>query len=509
MADDRVDLDELATARTLIATLQEELTRVQRENASLRHQLDLLCQRLFGKKSERVSPDQLRLAFAQLANEPQAATEPVEMDSGERPGPGRRRRIPPPGRRPLPASLPRHRVEVDVAEADKTCACGHAKVRIGEAVAEKLEYVPASLRVIETARLKYACPRCHDDVVEAPAPPQALEKSLAGEGLLAHIVVSKYVDHLPLYRLERIFLRHGVDLSRTTLCGWVAEIATALTPIADELRRQVTAATYLQTDDTPVTILEPTGGSRKGRLWTYLDPVGRQVVFDATPTHERDGPERFLAPFAGDLQADAYTGYDALYATGRVREIGCWAHARRGFVEALSTDVRAARIVALIQQLYQVERTAADLSVEARQALRQVEAQPLLAKIAAERGQLAETILPKSPLGEAVRYLTNQWEALQRYIENGRLAIDNNRAENQLRVVALGRKNWLFAGSFEGARRAALLYTLVQSCALADVPPFDYLKDVLLRVATHPQRLIGQLTPQGWARTFGQRVAAA
>jgi transposase len=502
------DLDDLATARTLIATLQDELTRVQRENASLRHQLDLLCQRLFGKKSERVSPDQLRLAFAQLANEPGAASEPVEMDSGERPGPGRRRRIPPPGRRRLPETLPRQRLELDIPEADKICACGHRKTRIGEAVTEKLEYVPASLRVIETARLKYACPHCHEGVVEAPAPPQALEKSLAGEGLLAHVMVSKYVDHLPLYRLERIFLRQGVDLSRTTLCGWVADVATALTPIGDELRRQVTAATYLQTDDTPVTILEASGGSRKGRLWTYLDPIGRQVVFDATPTHERDGPEAFLASFAGDLQADAYTGYDALYATGRMREIGCWAHARRGFVEALTTDVRAALTVALIQQLYDVERAGADLSPDARRDLRHEQSRPLLAKVAAEREQLVQTVLPKSPLGDALRYLTNQWAALQRFVDDGRLAIDNNRAENQLRVVALGRKNWLFAGSFEGARRAALLYSLVQSCALVDVPPFEYLKDVLLRVASHPQRLIGQLTPKGWTHTFRRQVAA-
>jgi transposase len=220
VADDRggLDVEDLATARALISTLRDELTQVQRENASLRHQLDVLCQRLFGKKSERVSPDQLRLAFAQLGNEPGPVSEPVEMDSGERPG-RPRRRARPPGRHPLPAQLPRQRVEIDVPDADKICACGHAKTCIGASVSEKLEYVPASLRVIETARLKYACPRCHDGVVEAPASPQAIEKSLAGEGLLAHVVVSKYVDHLPLYRLERIFLRQGVDLSRTTLCG--------------------------------------------------------------------------------------------------------------------------------------------------------------------------------------------------------------------------------------------------------------------------------------------------
>jgi transposase len=500
-------VDDLATARTLITTLQDELTRVHRENASLRHQLDVLCQRLFGKKSERVSPDQLRLAFAQLANEPGPVAEPVEMDSGERPG-RRRRRGRPTGRHPLPATLPRQRVEVDVPEADKICACGQAKTRIGEAMAEKLEYVPASLRVIQTARLKYACPRCHDGVVEAAAPPQAVEKSLAGEGLLAHVVVAKYVDHLPLYCLERIFLREGVDLSRATLCGWVADVAAALAPIGDQLRREITAASYLQTDDTPVTILDERLGSRKGRLWTYLDPLGHQVAFDATETHERDGPEAFLATFRGDLHADAYTGYDALYATGRIHEIGCWAHARRGFVEALTTDVRAALMVALIQQLYQIERAGAELSTDARRALRAEESVPLLAKIAAERDALTQTVLPKSPLGDAVRYLTNQWTALQRFVEDGRLAIDNNRAENQLRVVAVGRKNWLFAGSFEGARRAALLYSLVQSCALIDLPPFDYLKDVLLRVATHPQHRIGELTPKGWAATVGRRAAA-
>jgi transposase len=433
------DITDLISAQALIATLRDELTRTQRENASLRHQLDVLCQRLFGKKSERVSADQLQLAFAQLANESGVVSEPVEMDSGERPGPRRERRTRPTGRRPLPAHLPRHRVEIDVPDADKICACGHTKTRIGEAVSEKLEYVPASLRVIATARLKYACPHCHEGVVEAAAPPQAVEKSLAGEGLLAHILVSKYLDHLPLYRLSRIFLREDVDLSRGTLCGWMADAATALAPIGVQLHREITAATYLQTDDTPVTILDERQGSIKGRVWTYLDPLGRQVVFDATATHERAGPEAFLRGFAGDLQADAYTGYDALYATGRIREVGCWAHARRGFVEAFATDVRAAMMVALIQQLYQVERAGAELSAEARRALRGDQSRPLLAKILIERDQLAQAVLPKSPLGDAVRYLTNQWAALQRFVEDGRLAIDNNRAENQLRGIAVGR----------------------------------------------------------------------
>jgi len=500
-------LHDLSTARALITTLQDQLATLQRENAALRHQLDVLCQRLFGKRSERVDPRQLQLALEQLANEPGPVSEPVEMDSGETPVRGHLRRRPT-GRHPLPAHLPRRRIEIDVPEADKRCACGHAKTRIGESVAEKLEYEPARFVVIETVRAKYACPHCHEGVIEAPAPPQAVEKSLAGERLLAHVVVSKYVDHLPLHRLARIFAREGVDLSRATLCGWVADVAAALTPIGDQLRREITAATYLQTDDTTITVLDEPGGSFKGRLWTYLDPLGRQVVFDATPTHARDGPEAFLATFQGALQADAYTGYDALYQSGRVVEIGCWAHARRRFVEAFLTDGSAARMVAFIQQLYQVEHAAADLGPEARQALRREASVPLLARIDAERQGLAQAVLPKSPLGDAVRYLTNQGTALQRFVDDGRLAIDNNRAENQLRVVAVGRKNWLFAGSFDGARRAALLYSLVQSCTLVEVPPFDYLKDVLLRIATHPQRLVHQLTPRGWATTFGPHAAS-
>jgi transposase len=495
-------IDDLPTARALITALQEQLTRSQREIAALRHELDILCQRLFGKKSERVDPRQLKLALEQLANERGPVTEPVEMDSGETPVRGQTRRRPT-GRRPLPAHLPRRRVEIDIADAEKQCACGHRRTRIGEDVSEKLEYEPASFVVIETVRPKYACPECHEGVVEAPAPLQAVEKSLAGEGLLAHVVVSKYVDHLPLHRLEGIFARQGIELPRSTLCGWVADVATALTPIGDQLRREIVAADYLQTDDTSITVLDERGGSFKGRIWTYLDPLTKQVVFDATPTHERDGPAAFLADFRGKLQADAYSGYDGLYHSGRVLEIGCWAHARRRFVEAFMTDTSAALMIALIQQLYQVEHDAADLDPEGRWALRQEQSLVLLAKIDAERQALARIVLPKSPVGEAVRYLTNQWAALQRYADDGRLAIDNNRAENQLRLVAVGRKNWLFAGSFQGARRAALLYSLVQSCKLMNVPPFAYLKDVLRRVPTHPHRLIDQLTPRGWVKTFG------
>lgn len=500
-------LSDLELAHAVIATLEAELAKAQRENAQLRHQLDVLCRRLFGKRSEKVDPRQLRLALEQLANEPGPLTEPIEMDSGETPVRGHVRRRAH-GRQVLPADLPRSIVTIDIPEGAKTCTCGARKTVIGTIDSEKLDYVPASLRIIQTSRLKYACPACHEGVVEADAPSQAVEKSLAAEGLLAHVVVAKYADHLPLHRLAGILAREGVALAPSTLCDWVADVATALAPVAAQLQREVIASAYLQTDDTPVTVLDRGGGSFKGRLWTYHNPLARHVVFDATATHERAGPEAFLQGFAGYLQADAYTGYDGLYRTGRIIEVGCWAHARRRFVEALDTDAAAAPVLALIQQLYQVERRLADTTPELRRAERQTHAVPRLATLDQVRRDLAARVLPKSPLGDALRYLDWQWVALQRYLEDGRLLIDNNHAERQLRTVAVGRKNWLFAGSFEGARRAAVLYTLIQTCRLINVPPFAYLRDVLLRVATHPHRLIHQLTPKGWQATFGSPATA-
>jgi len=250
-------------------------------------------------------------------------------------------------------------------------------------------------------------------------------------------------------------------------------------------------------------VLDRGGGSFKGRIWTYLDPIARQVVFDATPTHERAGPEAFLTNFEGYLQADAYTGYDALYRGRRITEVACWAHARRRFVDALTTDAGAAPVLALIQQLYDVEREVADAAPDTRRAVRQTAAVPLVARLDEVRHALTPRTLPKSPLGDALRYLDQQWAALQVYLTDGQLLIDNNNAERQLRTVAVGRKNWLFAGSFEGARRAALMYSLIQSCRLVEISPFLYVRDVLVRVATHPHHRLHELTPLGWKATFG------
>ena len=499
---------DLPTAQALIRSLQAQLLKSQQEIASLKHKLDILCRRLFGKKSEKVDPRQLQLALEQLQNEPGEAQDPVEMDSCDPVLVKERVYKRRPGRRPLPGHLPRRIVVVDVPEAEKVCSCGKAKEKIGEAVSEKLDYIPSRLEVVKTVRPKYACPKCHEGVITAPSPEQAVEKGLAAEGLLAHIVVSKYVDHLPLYRQERIFKREGVDLPRSTLVGFVEEAAQALLPVGEELKREVLKENYIQTDDTPVVVLADMGGSFKGRLWTYLDPLSSQVIFEATPTHEGDGPVRFLKDFKGFLQADAYKGYDALYRKGQIVEVGCWAHGRRRFVEALDTDIRGAPIVASIQQLYQVEREAEGLDPDGRRVLRKERSVPLLAQIDSQRKALEKDVLPKSPLGDALRYLDNQWRALNRFVEDGRLKIDNNGAENQLRAVALGRKNWLFAGSMAGLHRAALLYSLAQSCRLVGVEPFAYFRDVLLRVATHPQAAIAQLTLRGWATTFSGQAAA-
>lgn len=499
---------DLASAHELITTLHQELSKSQHEIALLRHKLDALCRKLFGKKTEKVSPDQLALAFEQLANETAAPSEPVETDSGESPTKERRRK--PTGRRPLPAHLRREIVVQDVSEEDKRCAsCDVPKERIGEDVNEKLDYVPASIFVRRTVTPKYACPRCHSGVTSSPAAPQAVERGLAAEGLLAYVAVSKFQDHLPLFRLERILLRHGVDVSRSTLCGWVGDIAQALDPIYVHLRRTIVTCDYLQTDDTPVTVLTEHNGSFKGRLWTYLDPLGKQVVFEATRTHERDGPVNFLSSFRGYLQADAYSGYDALYRGSRVVEVGCWAHARRRFVEALDSDPHAATILVLVKQLFRIDEETASLSPEDRLRARRDASLPVLAELDRIRGELARRTLPKSPLGEALRYLDNQRQALGRFLEDPRLKLDNNGAERQLRGIAVGRKNWMFAGSMNGAHRAAILYTLIHSCQLAGVDPFTYLRDVLVRVATHPMSAIAQLTPKGWAQAIAPTLAAA
>jgi transposase len=334
--------------------------------------------------------------------------------------------------------------------------------------------------------------------VIAPVPPTGIEKSVAAPGLVAHVLTSKYADHLPLYRQEAILERHGIDLPRTTMKDLVAQAAVRLEPIALAIQRSVLSGRVVGSDDTPVTYLETPRGSATGYVWVYVGEK-QEVAFDFTPGRSRDRPIAFVGDYRGYFQADAYAGYDELYAKGKVVEVACWAHARRHFHDALGTDPRAAsEVLALIARLYDVERAAKGLPESERQLVRLRDARPILEAIRRRLDTLEPSALPKGPLGQAIGYAKRNWAALLRYLEAGYLSIDNNAAERALRAIAVGRKNWLFAGSLDAGRRAATLMTLVGTCKLHDVDPFAYLRDVLVRRhATAPERIY-DLTPRGW-----------
>src|SRR4051812_37317645 len=369
--------DDLEAAHRLIRELLATLRQQTHLNANLQHQLEQLLRRIYGKKSEKLDPNQL-LLFAReilaaggpdLTPEPEAPPAPASA-----PAPAR---TPGHGRKPLPAGLPRRRVVHDVPVERRHCPdCGGDRARIGEEVREQLEYVPASLVVIEHVRPKSACKACQAHVIIAERLPEPIEKGLPGPGLLAHVIVSKYADHLPLYRQERILAREGVAISRQTMCGWMATCAALLKPIYDAMVKAVLQSKAIQTDDTPVDVLDPgREGTRQGRMWIAIgDRDHRYWVYDFTPDRSGDGPARFFKGYHGYFQADAYSGYDALFKSGKVIEVGCWAHARRKFHEARTTDPQRAHVaLAYIRRLYAVEADAkgAGLDDDARRALRQ------------------------------------------------------------------------------------------------------------------------------------------
>jgi transposase len=499
-----LERDEL---RVRVGVLEGELKKAHRENDWLRSKLARYLRQLFGRKAEKVDPEQLQLPFEDLMEVAEAQAEPptpehareaADDEEGTRaPKPKRKGAH---GRAPLPEELPRVQVRHEPSAEDCTCpSCKQPMSAIGEEVTEELDYEPASLKVIEHVRPKYACRRCAQGVVIADLPPRPIEKGRPGAGLLAHVLTAKYCDHLPLYRMEGIFQRHGVALSRSTLCDWVGAAAELLEPIAKAIRESVLDSRVIHSDDTPVLCLEP-GGRRRSYLWVYVGDR-KEVAYDFTLDRSRDGPERFLAGWEGSLQADGYSGFEGLYRSDKVLEIGCWAHARRKYFDAIPSDTsRASHMVALIQQLYGVEAEARqrELDPEDVGTLRQERCGPILERIRATLEEHQRSVLPRSAMGEATTYLNNQWPALVRYVEDGRRAIDNNAAERAMRCVAVGRKNWLFAGSPAGGRRAAVIYTVIGTCKLQGVEPFAYLRDVLQRVSTHPASRLAELMPRGW-----------
>ena len=506
-----------AEPRAVLDELSNEIDRLNKENAALRQRVQLLTHRLFGRRSEKGVPviEQGVLPFEPVVAgsvQPEATDESLQDETAER-APLRRRH---PGRRRLPADLPRERIEIVPPVSERHCAtCDTAKVRIGADTTEELDYVPASFVIREYVRPKYACTRCQQGVVQAVLPARPIEKGRPGPGLLAHIVSSKYADHLPLYRLAQIFERHGVTVTRRTLAEWNGAVADLLEPIVRAMHQeQVRQSPWIQCDDTTLDVQDPSRAPeiRTGHLWAYRGERG-EVVYDFTWTRNRDGPLKMLRDYRGYLQVDAAPAYDDVFAQHpEIIEVGCMAHARRYFKEAMPTAaVVCAHVLALIGQLYGIERTANErqLDASARQRLRQAQARPILEKLHAYLQEQHATALPKSPLGTAIGYVLRNWSALSRYTEDGRLKIDNNGAEQALRPVVLGRKNWLFAGSEAAAHRTAILCSLVQTCKHFHINPFVYLRDVIERVSTHPARLVLDLTPRQWKRLRQDPAAAA
>jgi transposase len=498
---------DLALCHRMIQEMSSALAERDRKIEQLSHHLEQIVRMHFGPRSERVDPNQLAMFDpGQAPSAPEPPSAPA-VPAGARSGSGH-------GRRRLPKDLPRKRIEHPVPPEDLVCPeCRAGKVRIGEEVSEQLEYVPASACVIEHVRPKYACRCCQEHVTIADKPYQPIDKGLPGPGMLAHVVTSKYADHLPLYRQENIFWRQGLDISRSTMCGWMAAVARLLDPLCAQMKAEVLKSKALHTDDTPVPVQDEAspGKTKTGRLWVYLGDRGHPYsVFDYTPSRSRDGPKEFLAGYKGYLHADAFGGYDGIYAGGDITEVACMAHARRKFFDAQSSDpVGALEAVARIKQLYEVETAARELSSQERYALRLEQSKPKLDDLGKWLELQSRSVLPKSPLGGAIGYALNQWTALNRYLEDGDLDIDNNAAERALRCVAIGRKNWLFAGSDHGGRTAAALYTLVVSAKLHEIDPFAYLRDVIDRFPAHPASRIAEFLPDKWKETRDKKSAEA
>jgi transposase len=491
---------QLDATREQLAAKEHELQRVQ-------HWLEQLLRHRYGQKRERVDENQLFLFAVEIASltqdpprEPKPANAPRPVPAGH-------------GRQRLPKSLERRRVVYDLAAGERQCPeCQNELRHIGEEVSERLEYVPASLHVIEEACQKYACTNgCA--VVTAPKPPAPVEKGMAGPGLLAHVAVSKYGDHLPLHRQESIFARQGVELSRKTMCDWMRQCAELVSPLFDLMKDRVLSSKVVQTDDTPVPVLDPElPHTRTGRIWTYVgDAAHPYTVYDYTPNRSRAGPDEFLKEFHGYLQADAYSGYDEIYkdADRGVTEVACMAHARRKYFEAQSSDImRSMVMLAYMHLLYDVEREAREggLGAAQRQALRQARSVPILADMKAYLERERPQVLPKSPIGQAIGYTLSNWEALVRYCQDGDLEIDNNGAERSLRGVAVGRRNWTFFGSDNGGHTAAVLTSLIATCKRHHLDPFAYLRDVFQRISAHPKNQLADLLPDKW---LADRTAAA
>ena len=437
-----------------------------------------------------------------------------DVNSGEDEAGSSRRRRKGHGRRPLPASLPREEVLHELSAEERRCpCCGEPRPEIGRETSEQLEFVPASFKVLVHVRVKYACRHCQEHVAIAAKPPQPIDKGLPGPGLMAHTVLAKYGDHMPLYRQEDEAARHGLVLRRSTLCDWVAAAADLVEPLYLRMCQLLRLSKVLHTDDTTVKLLDPSlRQARTARFWAYIgDAEHPYSVYDFTTSRRRDGPAAFLQNFQGYLQADAYGGYDGIFvqSNGKIIEVACWTHCRRYWWEARTSDSRRAhQALAYIARLYQIEDQLAGADDEQRRETRQQHALPILEQFGQWLDDEQREVLPKSPIAAAFTYTRNQWQALLRYTEAGCLSIDNNVSERTVKTPAIGRKNWLFVASETGGHRAARLFSLTASCKANCVEPFAYLRELFARLpllgdSPDPQQL-DELLPDRWLAAHPQ-----
>jgi transposase len=505
--------DDPAALRALAAALQAQLQARDLIIETLRAQLAALRRGRFGASSEKLDRqiEQLELALSDL--EETAAQETARAQEAQ-PGSERSARPRPRGpRKPLPEHLPR---EVVRHEPPAVCACcGGTKLSVvGEDVREELEVIPAQFKVIVHVRPKVSCRAC-ESMAQAPAPSQPIERALPGPGLLAHIAVGKFCDHLPLYRQSEIFARSGLELDRALLAQWLGRLAWLLEPLAAAIDLYVRAGAALHADDTPVPVLDPGRGKTKtGRLWVVVrderpwgsrDPPAASYLY--SPDRKGEHAQRLLGGCQGFLHADGYAGFGKLYApdpkTGQppLTEVACWAHARRKIFEVHEqTGSPAARaILDAMAELFAIEQEIAGKAPDTRLAERQTRSRPKLAQLKALMDATLDRISGKGTLAGAIRYATTRWAALTLYAVDGRLEMTNNAAERAIRPLKLGRKNYLFAGSDESGRRAAVFYTLITTARLNGLDPQAWLADVIARIADHPAKRIGELLPWNWA----------
>ena len=500
--------DDIAVLKRMVMEREEELDGAKAEIEHLKLQIAKLRRQQFGRSSEKLEAEiaQLELALDGLETDQAERQARRESKAGAEPHPGPQPEKRKPVRKPLPAHLPRKTI---MHEGPCACSnCGGTLSKVGEDETEMLE-VEKIYTVIRHVRPRMSCRKC-ETFTQPPLPEFPITRGMAGPGLLAHVLISKYCDHLPLYRQSAIFARDSIDLDRSTLCDWVGKCSALLRPLVAELAKHVMAGSVIHGDDTTVPVLEPgRGKTREGRLWAYVrderpwaGPAPPGAIYFFSRDRKGCHPQQHLASFSGTLQADAYAGFNALYETGRIKEAACWAHARRKFFDIFEANKSslAAEALARIAEFYVIEAEIKGKSPAGRQAQRQALTKPKLEAFKVWAEEKLAKLSAKSDLAKAIRYTTTRWPSLTRFIDDGQLAIDNNAAERAMRPPALGRKNYLFVGPGNAGERTAAIYSLIKTAKLNGLNPEKYLRDVLARIAGHSQLRLAELLPWNWTQ---------